>query len=136
LEYCYKSGVGQEDQTVRTKLKEAQFLLKKSKRPDLYKLLGCTRGEHSSEKEIKACYRKAALKWHPDRHSGADAATKLEVEKKFKEISDAHELLTDPQRRPLYDQGYDREEIEQQLEMQKQQAGRGHGHHHGYQNFY
>jgi DnaJ-class molecular chaperone len=56
---------------------------------------------------------------------------KKEVEKKFKEISDAHELLTDPQRRSLYDQGYDREEIEQRMEMQNQQRqhGGGGGHH-------
>jgi DnaJ family protein C protein 7 len=130
LENCYKT-YGEDEANIRTKLKEAQFLFKKSKRVDLYKLLGCTRGELSSEKEIKSCYKKAALKWHPDRHSSADEATKKEVEKKFKEISDAHELLTDPQRRPLYDQGYDRDEIEQKIEMQNQQRSGGH-HHHGF----
>ncbi len=104
---------------------------------DLYKLLGCPRGELSSEKEIRLAYKKAALKWHPDRHSAADEQTKKDVEKKFKEISDAHELLTDPQRKALYDQGYDRDEIEQRMEMQNQQrqhGGYGHpGHgYHGY----
>ena len=113
-------------------------MLKKSKRVDLYKLLGCTRGDLSSEKEIKTCYRKAALKWHPDRHSASDQATKELAEKTFKEIGDAYDLLCDPQRKALYDQGYDREEIEQRVEMAKQQqqyGGRGghpHSHHYGY----
>jgi DnaJ-class molecular chaperone len=131
LEECYKNGPGEGDRTVREKHKEAQRLLKKSKRVDYYKLLGCMHGEHSSEKEIKTCYRKAALKWHPDRHSTADEAKKKEVEAKFKEIGDAYELLTDPQRKALYDQGYDREEIEQQMEMKNQQHSHGGGFSHG-----
>jgi hypothetical protein len=135
LKSCFENGPGKGNETIREKHKEAQFLLKKSKRVDLYKLLGCSRGELSSEKEIRIAYKKAALKWHPDRHSAADANKKLEVEKKFKEISDAHELLLDPQRRALYDQGYDREEIEQRMEQQQQQQQHyGHpygGHHFG-----
>lgn len=110
---------------MREKHKEAQRLLKKSLRVDYYKLLGCIHGEHSSEKEIKTCYRKAALKWHPDRHSAASDEKKKEAEAKFKEIGDAYELLTDPQRKALYDQGYDREEIEQQMEMRNQQSSHG-----------
>jgi DnaJ homolog subfamily C member 7 len=121
LKSAYESGPSKGNETIREKHKEAQFLLKKSKRVDYYKLLGCPRGELSSEKEIRMAYKKSALKWHPDRHSSADEQTKLEVEKKFKEISDAHELLLDPQRKALYDQGYDREEIEQRMEMQNQQ---------------
>ena len=113
------------------KLREAQFLLKKSKRVDLYKLLGCSRGEQSSEKDIKTCYRKQALLWHPDRHSGATAEKQAEAVRKFKEIGDAHDLLMDPQRRSLYDQGYDREEIEQRIEMMKQQQEGGGHHGHG-----
>jgi DnaJ homolog subfamily C member 7 len=133
LKSCFENGPGKGNETIREKHKEAQFLLKKSKRIDLYQLLGCSRGELSSEKEIRVAYKKAALKWHPDRHSSADANKKLEVEKKFKEISDAHELLLDPQRRALYDQGFDREEIEQRMEQQQQQHyghGGGFGGHH------
>lgn len=134
MEHFYKvEGPGHEDRNVREKYNEAKLLLKKSKRVDLYKLLGCTRGELSSEKEIKMCYRKAALKWHPDRHSASNKATQELAEKTFKEIGDAYDLLTDPQRKALYDQGYDRDEIEQRVEMAKQQhncgGGRG-GHHH------
>ena len=117
---------------MRAKLKDAQRLLKKSKRVDLYKILGCTRGELSSEKEIKTCYKKAALKWHPDRHSRGGEEAKATAEKTFKEVGDAYELLMDPQRKALYDQGYDRDEIEQQMERQQHQHQHQHqrrGHH-------
>ena len=110
---------------MKEKYDEAKLLLKKSQRIDLYKLLGCTRGELSSEKEIKSCYRKAALKWHPDRHASSDKETQEFAVKKFKEIGDAHDLLMDSQRRALYDQGYDRDEIEQRVEMAKQQHNYG-----------
>ena len=59
---------------------------------DLYKVLGCPRGELSSEKEIKTAYRKGALKWHPDRHAAAGKVAKDAAEKKFKEISDAYDV--------------------------------------------
>ena len=115
LESCYESGHGKEDPQVRSKLQEAQRLLKKSKRVNLYEILGCPRGELSSEKEISTAYRKMALKWHPDRHSSKSEAEKKKAEDEFKKIGDAHDLLMDPERRKLYDQGYDREEIEQVL---------------------
>lgn len=119
LETCFK-GIGEDDSTVASKLKEAKMLLKKSKRPDLYKLFGVAQGEHATEAEIKKAYKRAALKWHPDRHSSKSDAQKKEAEAKFKEIGDAFEVLTDPQRKALYDQGYDREEIEQKMEEEKQ----------------
>lgn len=84
------------------KLKDAKFALKKSLRVDLYNVLACPRGELSSEKEIKTAYKKAALKWHPDRHSAAGKVAKDEAEKRFKEIGDAYELLLDSARRALY----------------------------------
>ncbi|CAM9137280.1 unnamed protein product, partial [Ectocarpus fasciculatus] len=122
LEQFYKAdGPGHEERSVKEKYNEAKMLLKKSKRVDLYKLLGCTRGELSSEKEIKTCYRKSALKWHPDRHAASNKETQELANQKFKEIGDAYDLLTDSQRKALYDQGYDREEIEQRVEMAKQQ---------------
>ena len=80
-------------------------------------------------------YKKAALKWHPDRHSRKGEEQKKEAEHKFKEIGDAFGVLTDPDRKKMYDQGFDREEIEQKMEEKKQQEeygrGGGRGHHHG-----
>ena len=104
LESCYSSGVGREDPQVRQKLQEAQRLLKKSKRVNLYDVLGCSRGEISSDKEISQAYKKAALKWHPDRWSAKGPDEKKKAEDEFKKIGDAHDLLTDPVRRKLYDE--------------------------------
>ena len=51
---------------------------------------------------IKKAYRKAALKWHPDRHT--DDVNKTAAEKKFKEVSEAYEVLSDKNKRAVYDQ--------------------------------
>jgi molecular chaperone DnaJ len=64
---------------------------------DLYKVLGVERG--ASEDEIKKAYRKLALKYHPDRNPGDEAA-----EERFKEISVAHGVLSDPEKRKIYDE--------------------------------
>jgi molecular chaperone DnaJ len=64
---------------------------------DYYEILGVSKD--SSDAEIKKAYRKKAMKFHPDRNKG-DA----EAEKKFKEASEAYEVLRDPQKRARYDQ--------------------------------
>ncbi len=68
---------------------------------DYYQVLGI---EHSvSEDEVKKAYRKLALKYHPD-HNGGNK----EAEEKFKAISEAYEVLSDAQKRQVYDQyGHD-----------------------------
>jgi molecular chaperone DnaJ len=65
---------------------------------ELYKTLGVSKG--ASGDEIKKAYRKLARKYHPDRNPG-DA----EAEEKFKEISAAHDVLADPEKRMEYDAG-------------------------------
>lgn len=64
---------------------------------DYYNLLGITKG--ATADEIKKAYRKNALKYHPDKNPGDPAA-----EKKFKEISEAYEVLSDDKKRQIYDQ--------------------------------
>lgn len=65
---------------------------------DLYKILGVDKKTDVSE--IKRAYRKLAQKYHPDVSGKKDA----ETEKKFKEINQAYEVLSDPQKRAQYDQ--------------------------------
>ena len=65
--------------------------------PDYYKILGVPRG--ADEKEIKSAYRKLARKYHPDVNPGDKSA-----ENRFKEVSEANEVLSDPEKRKYYDQ--------------------------------
>ncbi|MBI4386318.1 MAG: molecular chaperone DnaJ [Elusimicrobia bacterium] len=64
---------------------------------DYYRILGLPR--NATEAEIKAAYRKLALKFHPDRNQG-----NKEAEERFKEASAAYQVLSDSQKRSLYDQ--------------------------------
>ncbi len=64
---------------------------------DYYEVLGIVRG--ASEDEIKKAYRKVAMQWHPDRNPGNH-----EAEAKFKEATEAYEVLRDAQQRARYDQ--------------------------------
>jgi molecular chaperone DnaJ len=68
---------------------------------DYYQVLGVSRT--ATEAEIKKAYRRLAMKYHPDR-----SPNDQEAEEKFKEAKEAYEVLTDPQRRAIYDQhGHD-----------------------------
>lgn len=64
---------------------------------DYYEVLGVDKS--ASESELKKAYRKLAMKYHPDRNKGDEAAGN-----KFKEASEAYEVLRDPQKRQRYDQ--------------------------------
>ena len=66
-------------------------------RKDYYKILGVDR--NATQEEIKKAYRQKVKEWHPDRHS----ENKEYAEQKFKEIQEAYEVLSDPQKRKLYD---------------------------------
>lgn len=69
---------------------------------DYYDILGVSK--NASADEIKKAYRKQALEWHPDRHKDEKEA----AERRFKEINEAYQILSDPQKRSAYDQfGHD-----------------------------
>lgn len=65
---------------------------------DYYEVLGIAR--EASPDEVKKAYRRLALKWHPDRHPEAERA---EAEAEFKRISEAYEVVSDPEKRERYD---------------------------------
>lgn len=64
---------------------------------DYYEVLGVNK--NASDDEIKKAYRKLAIKYHPDKNPG-----NKEAEEKFKEINEAHDVLSDKQKRARYDQ--------------------------------
>ncbi|MCX7951121.1 MAG: molecular chaperone DnaJ [Clostridiales bacterium] len=64
---------------------------------DYYKILGIEK--NATDDEIKSAFRKLALKYHPDRNPG-----NKEAEEKFKEINEAYQVLSDPQKKAQYDQ--------------------------------
>jgi DnaJ-class molecular chaperone len=63
---------------------------------DYYEILGVSKNANATE--LKAAYRRQALKWHPDRNKTPEA------HEKFKEINKAYEVLSDPKKKELYDQ--------------------------------
>ncbi|XP_072961238.1 uncharacterized protein [Typha angustifolia] len=65
---------------------------------DYYKVLLVDR--NASDDELKKAYRKLAMKWHPDKNPN----NKKEAEAKFKQISEAYDVLSDSQKRAIYDQ--------------------------------
>ena len=64
---------------------------------DYYEILGVSR--NAAENDLKASYRKLALKYHPDRNPGDK-----EAEDNFKEAAEAYEVLHDAEKRAIYDQ--------------------------------
>merc|ERR1719326_1899172 len=66
---------------------------------DYYEVLGVEKD--ADAKAIKSAYRKLALKWHPDKNPD----NKAEAEKKFQDIANAYEVLSDPDKRKKYDSG-------------------------------
>ncbi|EAY17083.1 DnaJ domain containing protein [Trichomonas vaginalis G3] len=94
---------GHRDSRAQQGLQKAQQMKKEQNNDDYYKLLEVPRD--ASESELKKAFRKATIKWHPDRHRGEEE--KKKAEQMMKKINLAYEVLSDPQKRAMYDQGVD-----------------------------
>src|SRR6188768_700433 len=90
---------------------------------DYYKVLGVEK--NASDKDIKNAYRKMARKYHPDLNPN-DA----EANKKFQELNEANEVLSDPEKRKKYDkygENWQHGEAYEQQARQQQQSRRSYG---------
>lgn len=102
------------------------YLTKAMAEPDYYQILGV--GRAASHDEIRKVYRKLARKYHPDINPG-----NKEAENKFKEISAAYDILSDPDKRKLYDEfgavglapGFDAEKARTYQQWQEQASRSG-----------
>lgn len=93
------------DRELRQKIAEAKAELKKSKRKDYYKILGVEKD--ADERVIKKAYRKMALQCHPDKNRGLEEDEQKKMEAKFKDVTEAYEILSDPEKRRQFDSGVD-----------------------------
>ncbi|PBP28772.1 tetratricopeptide [Diplocarpon rosae] len=88
------------DGSIAKEVRNAELELKKSKRKDYYKILGVEKD--ADENQIKKAYRKAAIIHHPDKNRDDEDAAE-----RFKDIGEAYETLSDPEKRARYDSGED-----------------------------
>ncbi|XP_056611913.1 dnaJ homolog subfamily C member 3a [Triplophysa dalaica] len=109
------------DREIKEGMERAQRLLKQSRKRDYYKILGVKRT--TQKKEILKAYRKLAQQWHPDNFQ--DPEEKKKAEKKFIDIAQAKEVLTNPEMRSKFDQGED------PMDPESQQGGGHHQHFYG-----
>lgn len=113
-----------QEKVLKEKIKKAKVALKRSKKKDLYAVLGV--GQNATDSEIKKAYRKSALLYHPDKQSNKTDDEKAIAETKFKSIGEAYDILSDPEKKNRYDQGVEVED------MDNEHAGHGgHGGGHG-----
>lgn len=103
LKLYQESQKMRQSKRARDGVEKMKRLQKQSKKRNYYKILGVDR--NASEDEINRAYRKLAAKWHPDRHQEAEA--KKKAEKTFMDIADAKAVLTDPEKRQIFDRGED-----------------------------
>ncbi|KAL9548726.1 hypothetical protein MBANPS3_005543 [Mucor bainieri] len=121
LEQAFEAS-GQQDNQIRQLLQRAQQLLKQSKKRDYYKILDISRD--ADARTIKKAYRKKAHEWHPDKYSGE--LDKDQVASKMADINQAYEVLSDPEKRDQFDNGFDPYDPEA---AQQQQYGNPFAHH-------
>ncbi|XVF63407.1 hypothetical protein PTKIN_Ptkin09bG0085200 [Pterospermum kingtungense] len=93
---------------------------------DLYKVLGVHRS--ATKEEIKEAFRKLALKYHPDKHSHSSKRDRDSATLRFKQVSEAYQVLSDDRKRAHYNLTYSSSSYYSHRDTN---ATRGYGHGHG-----
>lgn len=105
------------------RIEKAQKMKKRAKSRDYYKILEV--GKRAKDKEIKKAYKSKAIIYHPDR-CGQNEQTKdwtaEKCEEEFRNIADAKEVLTDPEKRKMFDQGVDPLDAEEKMEEDRKNS--------------
>lgn len=83
-------------------LEDIRMEEKKLERRDFYKILDVNR--NATPEEIRQSYRKLATKWHPDKNMESQEKREY-AEKMFKNVNEAYNILSDPKKRKIYDEG-------------------------------
>jgi DnaJ family protein C protein 7 len=89
-----------EEPGIAKEVRNAELELKKAKRKDYYKILNIEKD--ASDSEIKKAYRRLAIQTHPDKNPDDPQA-----EERFKDVGEAYETLSDPEKKERYDSGAD-----------------------------
>jgi len=116
LKLYQKSQKLRQSKRARDGIEKMTKFQKRAKRRNYYKILGVD--SNANEEQINRAYRKLAAKWHPDRHQ--DSESKKAAEKMFMDIADAKAVLTDPEKRQLFDQGQDPLDPESKQQVHRQ----------------
>ncbi|KAJ3245019.1 hypothetical protein HDU78_010074 [Chytriomyces hyalinus] len=104
-DYHVCAEIKPEDREIANALRRAQKAEKTAKRKDYYKILGVDKS--ADEGAIKKAYRKMALQYHPDKQASLPEEERHDSDAKFKEISEAYSVLSDPQKKQMFDSGMD-----------------------------
>lgn len=94
------------DRSFAGELRQLQTRCRSAKKKNYYRSLELSRNE-ADAKTIKKAYMRLCLKWHPDKWSHSTAEEKEIAELQFKEVTEAYEVLSDPQKKYKYDNGLD-----------------------------
>jgi DnaJ family protein C protein 7 len=79
--------------------------------------------------EIKAAYKLRCLDYHPDKHTNKPKEEQKKAEDTFKLLGDALEIFDDPMKKQLYDEGHDKQAIDERVKRANE-AAREHNHSH------
>ncbi|KAI9345658.1 hypothetical protein BDR26DRAFT_800273 [Obelidium mucronatum] len=104
-DYQVCSEIKPDDREIAAALQNVKKAERAAKRKDYYKILGVDRG--ADENAIKKAYRKMALIYHPDKQASLPEEERATSDAKFKEISEAYSVLSDPQKKHMFDSGMD-----------------------------